>query len=314
MRHGAVVAGVLGVFLAVLALTALAEARAGGGISGGSRGSRSYSAPRSPSVPSSPATPSSPTSPQRSFGSPPPQRPGGLLGGWGGMLGGFLLGGLLGSMFFGGMGHGGGIGLLDLLLVAGLVWMAVAFFRRRQPEPALAGVPGGGWSAATATAPVPAGGASVLDHDLEQGIAAVRMMDQGFDPVGFTGTARDLFVRVQTAWSAGDLAPVRAEMTDEMAGVLERELGRLRMLRRVNRVERIGIEATDVTEAWQEYGQDFVTVRLRASALDYTTDATTGAVLDGSQSVPATFEEYWTFARPVGPHSWRLSAIQQPSA
>jgi len=23
------------------------------------------------------------------------------------------------------------------------------------------------------------------------------------------------------------------------------------------------------------------------------------------------FEEYWTFARPVGPQPWRLSAIQQ---
>jgi predicted lipid-binding transport protein (Tim44 family) len=214
------------------------------------------------------------------------------------------------------MGHMGGFGLLDLLLVGGLIWLAVAFFRRRQPEPALAGVPRG-WSApeatATTTEPTSGGGTTVLDQDLAQGVAAIRVMDPGFDPAGFGETARALFARVQTAWSARDLAPVRSEMTDEMAGILERELGRLRTLRRVNRVERVEIEAADVTEAWQEYGQDFLTVHFRASALDYTTDETTGAVLDGDRSLPTTFEEYWTFARPVGPRAWKVSAIQQPS-
>jgi predicted lipid-binding transport protein (Tim44 family) len=317
MRRGAIVAGVLGMFLAVLMLTAMAEARAGSGSSGGSRGSRSYSAPRSPSAPASPATPSSPTSPSRSPASPTPGRPGGLLGGWGGMIGGFLLGGLLGSLLFGGMGHLGGFGLLDLLLVGGLIWLAVAFFRRRQPEPALAGVPRG-WSDSTATAtatePVSGGGAVLSDQDLAQGVAAIRVMDAGFDPAAFGETARVLFARVQAAWSARDLAPVRSEMTDEMAGTLERDLGRLRTLRRANKVERVEIEAADVTEAWQEYGQDYVTVHFRVSALDYTTDEATGAVLEGSATLPAPFEEYWTFTRPVGSQPWRLSAIQQPAA
>ncbi|MGH7412379.1 MAG: Tim44 domain-containing protein, partial [Candidatus Methylomirabilis sp.] len=26
---------------------------------------------------------------------------------------------------------------------------------------------------------------------------------------------------------------------------------------------------------------------------------------------PVTFEEFWTFTRPVGPNPWRLSAINQ---
>jgi predicted lipid-binding transport protein (Tim44 family) len=234
------------------------------------------------------------------------------------MIGGFLLGGFIGSLLFGGMGQMGGFGLLELLLVGGLIWMAIAFFRRRQPEPALAGVPRG-WAdtqaTATATEPTSGGGGAVLvDQDLAQGVAGIRVMDAGFDPAVVEETARALFVRVQAAWSARDLAPVRPEMTDEMVGILERDLGRLRTLCRTNKVERVEIEAADLTEAWQEYGQDYVTIHFRVSALDYTTDETTGAILEGSPTLPAPFEEYWTFARPVGPHSWRLSAIQQPTA
>ena len=54
-----------------------------------------------------------------------------------------------------------------------------------------------------------------------------------------------------------------------------------------------------------------MTVAFVASVLDYTTDEA-GTVIDGSRTEPVRFEEYWTFVRPVGPHAWRLSAIQQP--
>jgi predicted lipid-binding transport protein (Tim44 family) len=321
MRRSAFVCAALALFLTTLALAAVAEARAGGGFSGGSRGSRSYSAPRSPSTPMSP---SSPTSPQRSLSSPTqPQRPGGFLGGFGGMLGGFLLGGLLGSLLFGGLGHGlGGIGLMDILLVGGLAALAFFLFRRRSaaPAPAYAGAAGASaWTPAETAAPQ-AGGSSVgaapadVDfEDLERGIAAIRTMDPAFTPLRFAALARDLFLRVQSAWTARDLSPVRGELTDELAGSLDADLGRLKALKRVNRLDKITLDVAEVTEAWQEYGKDFVSVRFRAGVLDYTVDETTGAVVEGSNTVPTGFEEFWTFTRPVGPNPWRLSAIQQPA-
>jgi predicted lipid-binding transport protein (Tim44 family) len=313
MRRGVIACGILVLFLTAPVLASVAEARAGGrGFSGGSRGSRSYSVPRTPSAPVRPSSPATSTA-------APAQRPGGLLGGLGGMLGGFLLGGLLGSLLFGGLGNGLGFGLLELVLVGGLVYLAFAFFRRRAPEPAVAGMPGrSGWAPpppaaepARMASAGPAGG--LLDQDLDTGIEAIRTMDRSFDPDRLAEQARAGFLRVQAAWSAGDLSPVRAEFTDEMAASLEAQLARLRTLRRANRIEQVTVEAAEVTEAWQEYGRDFVTVRLRATALDYTVDEATGAVVDGSRSAPTTFEEYWTFARPVGPQAWRLSAIQQPA-
>jgi predicted lipid-binding transport protein (Tim44 family) len=96
-----------------------------------------------------------------------------------------------------------------------------------------------------------------------------------------------------------------------MATALQRDCDRLRAERRINRLENIAVRSAEITEAWQESGQDFVTVHFLASLLDYTTDESGVQVLEGSRTEPVKFEEYWTFTRPVGPGPFRLSAIQQ---
>jgi predicted lipid-binding transport protein (Tim44 family) len=68
----------------------------------------------------------------------------------------------------------------------------------------------------------------------------------------------------------------------------------------------------EISEAWQESGQDFVTVRFHANLLDYTVDEASGQVVSGNRTEPVKFEEYWTLTRPVGNNAWKLSAIQQP--
>ena len=311
--------------LVTLALSPLlyvteAWARAGGGSSGGSRGSRSYSSPtRSPSSPVSPSQPASPAVSQS------PQRPGwgGMMGG---MLGGLLLGGLLGGLLFGG-GFGSGIGMLEILIIGGLAWFAISYMRRRQAAASSGyAMAGGGTyggppaarydaqpSGGTAT---PTAGTAVMDapagpSDLERGLGHIRQMDAGFDPRGFAETASDLFFKIQGAWTARDMATVSSLLTPEMQGLLQRDCDRLRADRKINRLENIAVRSAEVTEAWQESGQDYVTVHFLASLLDYTTDESGARVLEGSRTDPVKFEEYWTFVRPVGPGPFKLSAIQQ---
>ncbi len=67
------------------------------------------------------------------------------------------------------------------------------------------------------------------------------------------------------------------------------------------------------SEAWQEGGNDFITVRFYANLLDYTIDETSGEVVSGSKTGSVKFEEFWTFTRPVGNNPWQLSAINQAS-
>lgn len=305
--------------LAPLLWTVDAWARAGGGSSGGSRGSRSFSSP-------SPASPSRPTSPPSSLQQPAPQRPG-----WGGMLGGLLAGGLIGSLLFGGLGSGlfGGIGLLELLVIGGLIWFAMSYMRRQHSAapPGYAssgsfgdsfgggygsgsGAPGwqpGGASASAATVEAPAS-----RGEIERGLGFIRQMDAGFDPARFTEAAEDIFFKVQAGWMARDMGAAAPVLTEEMRAILQRDCDRLRAEGKINRLENIAVRSVEITEAWQERGDDYITVRFLASLLDYTTDESGARVLEGSRTEPVKFEEYWTFLRPVGPNPWRLSAIQQP--
>ena len=80
--------------------------------------------------------------------------------------------------------------------------------------------------------------------------------------------------------------------------------------RQINRLENIAVRNVKIVEAWQESGQDYISTLIYANLLDYTTDEA-GAVLSGSRTEPVKFEEYWTFTRPVGNNSWKLSAINQ---
>ena len=293
-----------------------ALARAG---SGGSRGSRSSSAPARP-APTSPGNPSSPSRQALApTPAPAPQPSRGWMGGLMGGIAGFALGGLLGSMLFGGFGHGfgGGIGLLEILLIGVGLFLLFRFMSSRreqqqQPAYATAGAPYAGGSSyadsppqtATRAEPAPA-----AESDLDRGLGHIRSMDATFDP-GFVGdAARGLFGDVQRAMTARDLSPVSARLTSRMYTELTEQCDRLRGARQTNRMESINVRRVDVTEAWQESGQDFVTVYLSGSLVDYTVDDTSGAVVAGARE-PQEFEEFWTFTRSVGPNPWRLSAIQ----
>lgn len=287
-------------------------ARAG---SGGSRGSRSYS---SPSRPSSPASPTTPTSPSRSLNQPAPgsqaARPS-FMQRFGPMLGGFVLGGLLGSLLFGGGmgGLGGGIGLMDILLIAGGIFALMYFLRRRREAPAYANGGTSAYSASntgaggTAVMELPAGGAQATEVE---GVAHIRQMDPGFDPAAFAESVRGYFAAVQSAVGTRDVAAIRDRLTPEMFGVLLTQCEDLKASRRTNRIDNIQLARLEVTEAWQEKGRDFVTVYVEGSMLDYTVDDASGQVVDGSKTTPGKVEEFWTFTRPVGPGAWKLTAIQ----
>ena len=252
--------------------------------------------------------------PQRSF-------MGGLMGG----IAGFAIGGLLGSMLFGGLGGGlghglgGGIGLMDILLIGGGIVLLIMFLRRRRaaqtPAPAYAGAAGTG-SAYGATEPMGGGTSTIApempagESDMERGLGHIRSMDASFDPAAMADTARRMFQGVQQAVTMRDVAWVREHLGGEMYGVLQDQCERLRTARQTNRVEKIDLRSAEVTEAWQESGQDFVTLRLTGSMLDYTVDDASGNVVDGSRSNPVEVDEFWTFTRPVGPNRWKLSAIQ----
>jgi predicted lipid-binding transport protein (Tim44 family) len=281
--------------------------------SGGSRGSRSSSSPAAPSTPSSPSRTTAPAPAPSQPMQPAPQRPG-MFGGFMGGLAGFAVGGLIGSMLFGGMGgggFGGGLGLLEMLLIGGAIFFVFRMLRSRSQTPAYAGAGSygsgsQGWSTGdggTVIEALPA------ESDLDRGIGHIRSMDASFDPAAFAEWAKGTFIDVQAGVAKRDLSGVRDRLTPQEFARLLSQTDELRAAGRTNRIDRIQIGRADVSEAWQESGQDWVTLFFTVSLVDYTVDDATGAVVEGA-TTPVDIQEYWTFTRTVGPKPWRLSAIQ----
>ncbi len=151
------------------------------------------------------------------------------------------------------------------------------------------------------------------DQDLERGLANIRQFDPSFDEAKFQELCTDTFFKIQGAWANRDMATVRNLLTDEMYRIFQGDAEALKAQKKINRLENIAVRSVDITEAWQESGSDFITVRVYANLLDYNVDETTGQVVEGSKTEPVKFEEYWTFTRPVGNNPWQLSAINQPA-
>lgn len=303
---------IFAVFFLLTVLELDAWARVGGGRSFGSRGSRSFSVPRS--------SPSSPSQGSRQFGSPtaPSSSPLGGSSFLRGMAGG-LVGGMLGGMLFRGLGFaggagamGGGIGLFDILLIGGILYGIYWFIKRRRSE-ASAGVswPGSPAMRTGQPAEISPYSGQIIENDAEAGLRHVRQMDPGFNEKIFTETCTDAFFRIQGAWANRDMSGVRSLLTAEMLRTLQQEADQLKAAKRINRLDNIAVRSVEIAEAWQEGGEDFITARFLANLLDYTTDEKSGEVVSGSRTEPVKFEEYWTFSRPVGSQSWRLSAINQ---
>ena len=300
--------------LSQIVLESFADARAGGGRSGGFRGSRSYQSPSSPSKPN-------PSQPRRDA-APPPQQPspfGSQSGGFMRTFGTAMLGGFLGSMLFSGLAHVGGfgglggfgssgIGLVEILLFAGLGY----FLYRKFLRPAAA--TGYGTMQYQNTRDVspqytPVEEAPAINNDIDY--RSLTMMDRSFDPNQFLKTAQDTFFKVQGAWNKQDTSALRSLCGSELMQTWEQELNDLRARGQQNKMENIALRESEITEAWTENGQDFITIRLHANLLDYTVDQKSGNVVSGNNSDPIEFQEYWTFTRPVGPNPWKLTAVQQ---
>jgi predicted lipid-binding transport protein (Tim44 family) len=315
-------------FLLVLVVQDDAFARVGGGGSSGSRGSRTYSAPRAPSTPSPAQPPSgmkqaSPQQPAQQPGQPIPQQPYQQPGGFMRGLGGGIMGGILGGMLFRSLGFGsdlgesgGGIGLFEILLFAALLYFAYSWFvKRRRQQVAAEGYYQRSSEAGGTNYQSPSTSGYVQPReetgDLDRGVSFIRQMDGSFDEKKFKDDCMDHFFKIQGAWANRDLSGVKKLLTDEMVKVIDDDLYRLKLDKKINKLDNIAVRSVDLVEAWQESGADFVTVKFYANLLDYTVDESTGQVISGSKTEPVKFEEYWTFTRPVGNHPWRLSAIQQ---
>jgi predicted lipid-binding transport protein (Tim44 family) len=302
IRHRWVIA-LAAIATALVLVAADANARAGGGFSGGSRGMRTFSAP-----PATRTTPNTAAPIQRTMTQPgsaaaagqTAARPG-LFGGglFGGLAAGFIGAGLFGLLF----GHGflGGMGgfasiiglLLQVVLVVVVARLIFAWWQRRN-MPAYAGAPGAGGHAFGALGAMPGGNAPAGE------------------PLTIAKADYDAFEQllgdVQAAFSAEDLAALRAKVTPEMLSYFSEQLSENSSRGLINKVTEVKLLQGDLAEAWNEGGADYATVAMHFALTDSMVERSGGRTVEGGS--PSEVTELWTFMRARG-GGWLLSAIQQ---
>lgn len=233
-----------------------------------------------------------------------------------------VAGGFLGSLLFSGISHGmgmggfggSGFGLIEILVLGGLLYFLYSYFRKKKQAASAGGAyyqtgasPSTGQQASHSPSFQPQGPA---ESDVDTGIRHIRQLDPSFDEQKFSDLCMDNFFKIQGAWINRDMAGVKNVLTSEMFGILQQDADKLKQEKKINKLDNIAVRTVDITEAWQEGGMDFITVKFLANLLDYTVSES-GELLSGSKTEPVKFEEYWTFTRPAGSSTWQLSAINQ---
>lgn len=136
----------------------------------------------------------------------------------------------------------------------------------------------------------------------------LKRADSAFDADDFMEKASALFVRVQKAWKKRDLDPVRKYLAEDLFYGMANELEKAVAAGRVSHVEKVSVRETAITEAWQDMGFDYVTVRISVEATAKTTGRDGRPTGEGPKTV--AFTEYWTFVREVWLGDWKLTGIE----
>lgn len=191
-------------------------------------------------------------------------------------LAGLAMGGLIGAMLFGGSFEG--VNLLDILVLGGILAL-IALWLRRQPS--------------VANRP------RREAHASGGSIGAVR---PNIDHAHFIQAAKEIYLRMQQAWDAGDLAEIRRFCTDEVA---ERIAAMMREGER-HQTE-VGTLHAEIADAWVEDDQEWVAVRFNAMMVERTRH---NGKVDAEQG---EVREIWIFRHDPNADdpTWYLAGIQQ---
>lgn len=275
-------------------------------------GGRSFS--RSRTVTKAPAKQT--VSPTRQSTSP--TRSGGFMR----SMAGGIAGGFLGSMLFsglagagGGMGGGfggSGFGLIEILLLGGLLYFLYRFIVNRRAQAGVGAGAGGFGQSGGAMAPGWGAQETVASQDsMEDGLRLIAASDPEFDPEWFKEVAQDVFFKIQAGWGRRDLSVFGHLLGTQLVAEYGNHFAEMKEKGEINRIENIAVRTVQIVDAGVDNDEEFVSVLFTANLLDYTVDDKTSEVLSGDPTDPVKFKETWTFARRAGDKDWKLEGIKE---
>ena len=128
----------------------------------------------------------------------------------------------------------------------------------------------------------------------------VKEIDPNFSAEKMLALARNLFVKMQDAWTSRDWEPMRVFETQSLFEQHKNQLQSYIDANEINIRDRVKIEYAYLYKFKQEGDRDILEIALRTTMRDYVVDATTKQVLRGDETSTKTTIDVMTFERKTG--------------
>ncbi len=154
------------------------------------------------------------------------------------------------------------------------------------------------------------GGGQAATRRTEE-LARLRARDSAFDDREFLRRTGAAFLRIQEAWSAGDMSSARAFISDGVRERFERQLSGLKARGLRNLMEGVEVRDIELLACRSDKHFDEIWVRVAALASDRMVDAE-GATVSSSPG-RQEFEEVWSFLRRPGAKTLKGAGLLEGS-
>ena len=128
----------------------------------------------------------------------------------------------------------------------------------------------------------------------------IKLIDPNFSEEKMLSWAKDLFVKLQNAWTARDWKPMRPFETESLFEQHKNQVQGYIDTNRINVMDRIAVNYATIYKFRQEGDRDILEIALKSTMKDYIIDATTKELLEGSKTQDRTTVYKMTFERKTG--------------
>lgn len=140
-----------------------------------------------------------------------------------------------------------------------------------------------------------------INHDRSLQVANQLIAnDPAFSEEKFVAYTKDLFVKLQNAWTARDWEPMRPLETADLFEQHKQQVQGYIDTNRINVMDRIAVNYAYLYNFRQDGDKDILEVALKSTMKDYIIDATTKELLEGSKTEDRHTIYKLTFERKIG--------------
>lgn len=128
----------------------------------------------------------------------------------------------------------------------------------------------------------------------------IRKIDPNFSEDKFIGWAREVFIKIQQAWSNREWKLIRPFESQELFSQHSAQLDEYIKNNKINKIEKINVNYCALRDFRIDGDKEVLVVELHAIMRDYVVDATTNKVLESDPNKDWHMQYLMTFNRKVG--------------